>query len=95
MSRVLALLFFAGSELSTKPCHRDVLPPALVERCRAVCLAQAEQPAYANGLKRRIMGLLDADTDAFSELLLETDRQLGPVLRAMMGERSFLNSFHW
>jgi hypothetical protein len=57
-------------------------------------LAQGERLEYANGLKRRVMGLLDADPGAFSELLLRTYLQLGPVLRAIMGDRAFLNSWH-
>ena len=68
--------------------------PALAERCRAVALAQGERLEYANGLKRRVMGLLDADPTAFSDLLLRTYLQLGPVLRAIMGDRTFLNSWH-
>jgi hypothetical protein len=68
--------------------------PALAERCRAVALAQGERPEYAYGLKRRVMGLLDTDPGAFSDLLLRTELQLGPVLRAIMGDHAFLDSWH-
>lgn len=68
--------------------------PALAERCRAVALAQGERPECANGLKRRVMGLLDTDPGAFSDLLLRTELQLGPVLRAIMGDHAFLDSWH-
>jgi hypothetical protein len=73
---------------------KGVLPPALAEHCRTVALTQGEQPGYENGLKRRVMGLLDADPEAFSEVLLRTEAALGPVLRAIMGERAFLDSWH-
>jgi hypothetical protein len=73
---------------------KGVLPPALAEHCRTVALTQGEQPEYENGLKRRVMGLLDADPEAFSDVLLRTETALGPVLRAIMGGRAFLNSWH-
>ena len=73
---------------------KAVLSPTLAEHCRTVALARGELPPYENGLKRRVMGLMDLDPEAFSSVLLETETQLGPVLRTVMGDGAFLNSYH-
>ena len=72
---------------------RGVLPPERAERCRRLCEARGRQPPYKGGLKARILNLLDLD-DAFGENLLALDARVGPVLRAVMGPRCFLTTYH-